>query len=378
MIRKLGLAVAALAITFALVEVALRATHAFNARVAWTEPDRAIGWRFTPGREYWFFGENDHAITGRINSMGWRDHERQREKPSGVYRVVVLGDSFVEAFQVEQDSTFLSVAERRLAADPRVRGHRVELMNFGRSGMSQAEELLVLERDVLPCHPDLVMVWFTPQNDVADVGPLTTRDPCRPFYRRAPDGGLELDQGFVRRRDFRVREWINPLKQHSALVSLMTERYNAWRQLRSPAGRRSAESTGLTPELGMCTSSPDSVFSAQYDLCKALMVRMARRCARADARFALAPVPMVYERDVEASLRARDDTFRMDFFDRDLAALADSSGFAFIPLTGEFERRQSATGESLRWSHLNYAGHRLAGRVVAEYLVKWASDGPSD
>jgi hypothetical protein len=38
----------------------------------------------------------------------------------------------------------------------------------------------------------------------------------------------------------------------------------------------------------MSTWSPDPVFSAQYSLCKDLVVAMARRCSGADVRFALA------------------------------------------------------------------------------------------
>ncbi len=98
------------------VEVLLRATHLFNARVSFSEPDPEIGFRFTPGAGYWFFGENDHPVEGRINALGWRDYERTREKPVRCYRVAVIGDSYVEAFQVELDSTFVAITERRLNA----------------------------------------------------------------------------------------------------------------------------------------------------------------------------------------------------------------------------------------------------------------------
>jgi len=368
--RNLLLALVAVVGFLLALEVVLRTTHLFNARVSWTQPDREIGWRFTPGREYWFFGENDHAIAGRINSMGWRDHEREVRKPPHTYRIAVIGDSYVEAFQVELDSTFVSIAERRLNASSAAAHPHYEVMNFGRSGMSQAEELLVLERNVFPCRPDAVLLLFTPQNDIADASPATPNDSPRPFFHLTADDSLVLDTGFTHSRSFRIKEMINPIKQRSALVSLITERYNTLRmvlrQRRMSTPRDAAPKTPhMTPELRMCTASPDSVFAGNYSLCKALIARMARECAARHVKFVLASVPLVYQSKMERQLRAVDATFDPEFFDRDLSALADSLSSGFIPLTGAFRAQAVASGHALHWAHWNYDGHRLAGRLVA-------------
>ena len=134
---NLVLGLAALTVAAAVVEGFLRITHFAGARMAWTQPDDRVGWRFTPGREYWHFKENDHPISGRINTLGWRDVERSRDRQAGVLRVAVLGDSFVEALQVELDSTFCRIAERELA---RRLDRPVEVMNFGRSGTTTSEQ----------------------------------------------------------------------------------------------------------------------------------------------------------------------------------------------------------------------------------------------
>jgi len=163
--RNVLLALCSLVVAAGVIEIVLRSTHVFGARVSWTEPDPWVGWRFTPGREYWFFNENDHAITGRINSLGWRDRERARAKRAEV-RIAVLGDSYVEAFQVEFDSTFVAVAERTANARE---GRTCEFLNFGRSGMGPAEENIVLLRDVLPIAPDLVVLVICAHNDFGDL-----------------------------------------------------------------------------------------------------------------------------------------------------------------------------------------------------------------
>ncbi len=96
------------------LEVLLRTTHLFGARLAWSEPDDLIVYRFTAGCSYWQFKENDHPISGKINRWGWRDRERALEKPPGVSRVCFLGDSMLAAFEVETDSTFVAIAEDEL------------------------------------------------------------------------------------------------------------------------------------------------------------------------------------------------------------------------------------------------------------------------
>lgn len=337
----------------------LRTTHLFHARVSWTEPDRDIGWRFTPGREYWFFGENDHAITGRINSLGWRDRERTREKPAGTFRIAVLGDSYVEAFQVEADSTFVARAERAFQRVHPPAFNNVEVMNFGRSGMSPTEESIVLQRDVFPCHPNAVLLLFTPHNDIADVSRSTAPDQCRPF----PDGSelSTMDKSFVLRRDFRMRERINFLKQHSALVSLVVERYNAARLARAQHAVRDA--AGWGPELSLCTEHPDAVFARNYTLCKKLIEAMAFACRERGILFELGSVPLVYAPDDVARAKEADPSFNPGYFDEDLAALARAGGFVYVPMTAQFALR-SLRGEKLQWQHWNYRGHETAFELL--------------
>ncbi len=375
--RRILLALLPLLLVCGLLEVVLQSTHLFNARLSWTEPDREIGWGFTPGREYWFFAENDHAITGYINAMGWRDDERAAEKPRGTTRIAVLGDSYVEAFQVELDSTFVAIAGRALNARS---GDAVyEVMNFGRSGMSPSEELLVLERDVLPCDADVDLLLFTPQNDPRDIDPATAADTSRPFFRRAGSDSLVLDTSFEYQRDFRIREAINPLKQHSALVSLMMERYNAWR--RQGRAQRIAAPAGaldLSPEQRMCTAHPEPVLVENYALCKRLIERMHDICSSHGVRFVLAAVPLVYEHESVKRLRGIDPTFDPDYFDKDLAALADRRAFRFVPMRGVFEAYHRATGRALHWQHWNYDGHRLVATLVAPVISESAANASPD
>jgi hypothetical protein len=371
LVRSALLALVSLLAVLLGVELLLRTTHLFNARVAFSEPDPEIGFRFTPGRAYWFLGENDHPIEGRINALGWRDRERTRGKPRGCFRVAVIGDSFVEAFQVELDSTFVAIAERRLN-ELRVLGPgggRVECMNFGRSGMTTTEEMIVLARDVLPCEPDAVVVLFTVQNDIADVNPATADAAPRPFPRVESDGSISFDTSFATSGGYRSRALINGLKQRSALVSLVAERYNAWH--RAPAPDADGAPRAISREQSLCTAHPDSTYLRNYALNKRLLAGMAAACAARGAKLWLMSVPVVRGRAEADALRALDPTFDARFFDRDLAALADSSGAGFVPVADRFLAPGRARGEPLFWAHWSYAGHRAAADALVRALW-WA------
>ncbi|HEU4365676.1 MAG TPA: SGNH/GDSL hydrolase family protein [Candidatus Krumholzibacteria bacterium] len=366
--RNFGVALLSLVVVVLVTETVLRATHAFNARVAWTEPDPEIGYRFTPGRAYWFFAENDHPVEGRINALGWRDYERARDKPAGCYRVAVLGDSYVEAFQVELDSTFAAIAERRLNATLEPGGRTVEFMNFGRSGMTTTEERIVLERDVFRCDPDAVVVLFTFDNDIADVNPATATAELRPYASLGADGSIRVDTGFARSAAYRTRVRLNPLKQRSALVSLVAERYNVWRRAPARGGHAGSAGATITRALSLCTARPDSTFLENYRVNKALLADMARGCAARGVKLWIMAVPPVRDDASTAALRARDPSFDPGFFDCDLAALAEAAGAGFVPLTGRFAAAARAGGEGLFWGHWNYAGHRVAAGALADAL----------
>lgn len=127
------------------------------------EPHAQFGHFHVPGRSGWQRSdEYESYIT--INSKGLRDVERPYAKPEGVFRVLMLGDSFVEGLQVAQDKTLpvqLEAQLRQRLNSP------VEVINAGVSRYGTGNSLLFLEAEGLRYDPDLVIYAFYP-NDVTD------------------------------------------------------------------------------------------------------------------------------------------------------------------------------------------------------------------
>ena len=101
----------------------------------------------------------------RINSLGMRDKEYAVEKPPGVARIAILGDSFTFGNGVPEEATFANVLEASLNASRDDTTY--EVMNFGVKGYDTGQELATLREVALPLEPDLIVVAYY-LNDVGN------------------------------------------------------------------------------------------------------------------------------------------------------------------------------------------------------------------
>jgi len=99
----------------------------------------------------------------RVNSFGLRDDEFTLEKPDGVYRILVLGDSIPYGRVVGKKQTFPNQLEK-IFLD---RGKNIEVINAGVSGYSPYNQLYYYLEEGRKFNPDLVIVSFC-MNDVAN------------------------------------------------------------------------------------------------------------------------------------------------------------------------------------------------------------------
>ena len=67
-------------------------------------PDDGLGYTLIPGMNGWYTKEGRTFVS--INSDGFRDDEHAVAKSESTLRVAVIGDSYVEGFQVPDDQLF--------------------------------------------------------------------------------------------------------------------------------------------------------------------------------------------------------------------------------------------------------------------------------
>jgi hypothetical protein len=138
-----------------------------NPYYGWTQEPHARGWsqRCLAGRVEW-------RTYSRINGAGFRDHEAVEARDDRL-RILVLGDSFAEGLQVDQEAGFPALLERELGA----RGVRAEVVNASVAGWGTDNQLLFYVRDGWRYRPDVVLLAFFTGNDVLDNHHALSRSP---------------------------------------------------------------------------------------------------------------------------------------------------------------------------------------------------------
>lgn len=96
------------------------------------------------------------------NALGFRDRAHALEKPPGVYRVAVIGDSVAHGQGVQAEEALGRVLERELAAH----GKTAEVLVFATTGYSTRQQRALLDI-AFRYAPDLVL-WTYVLNDPAD------------------------------------------------------------------------------------------------------------------------------------------------------------------------------------------------------------------
>lgn len=344
--------------------------------------DPEFGTSWVPGVHGLYTREGRAHV--EINSAGFRDAERARARNESAFRIALLGDSYVAGFEVARSSLFSSVLEKELNSSKLFANRTVEVLNFGVSGYGTAQELLLLNKEVLTYRPDLVILAFTTGNDVRNNDRALEWDKTRPFYD-IKNGKLERDDSFCRTEAFRRKtslkyklyrkaafhlrtlQALNFLKDRSALSALAKK------------GLLTSGEPGLSDEV--YKSPPGEDWERAWGITEKLLKEMKARADLAGARFLLVSLSngiQVFP-DAERGQAAARALGAADLFypERRLRLFTRKSGIDYLALAPELREYSKKTGKYLHGfkatglgaGHWNESGHYLAGKLLAEYLA---------
>jgi hypothetical protein len=369
----------------------------------WFGPDARLGWAMRPNVEGWYTQEGRAYV--KVNSAGFHDRDHALDKPAGVYRIAVVGDSAVEARQIDMKATFWWRLQEKLRAScPALRGREVEVMAFGVSGYGTAQQYLLIESTALRYRPDQVLLAFA-GNDVVNNSARLEPENERPFFL-ADGEGLKLDTSFTGRREFLNRssalfetyrqssDWLRLVQ----LVQAARHGVQIWREANATpaqgpgAGRKRVE--GVEPSANIAVFAPpqDAALEEAWTITDRIIAQTSRLVARHGSRFAVTLITHSAQVDTDRTMRRNlqdalgvEDLFYMD---RRLEALGKREGFTVIPLAPELQRRADAEqvhfhgfpNYRMGWGHWNETGHRAAADVIAPRLCAQVEpingDGP--
>jgi hypothetical protein len=305
------------------------------------------------------------------NALGFRDVEHDLESSKGTYRILLLGDSFMEALQVEFEESFPHLLEEELN---KMLSCRVEVINAGVSGWGTDDQVTYFSRRGRELHPNLVLFAFTLHNDISDN--LEERYHLREGEILRPKPVTEAS--VFRHLNLEIRSY---MISHSHLYQLA---YQSWKSMgAAKAGNRL---TGHVVEL--MRVEPGATAKNGWWITKQLLAEANRLSKLGGAQMAVFPIPLIYQVDgqVYAELLATYQLSEGQFNPNNPRAMLfqvlEEENIPRIDILPEFLRYISTSGGQRLYirgdGHWNRNGHRVAAfaasRQVADIIRH--SDSP--
>ena len=326
------------------------------------EYDADLGWRFVPhqsGRIV-YPGEVDRRV--RINSVGFRDVERDLSNKSK-RRVLVLGDSFVSNIAVDEDEVFTRVMERQL--------ENTEVLNFGVNAYGQVQEYLLLQRWFDRVKPDVVMVVIYLRNDFQD-NLEKNWTYSRPFVSLEGAGLTPIIHPAAGKNRNVGRGSIGSLCKRSHVCTLINKSLE--RILDGILGGASQTPAYTPPELFLCrkesSQTTDLMFSAMEKL--TLKLNEVSSAKGVPMVFVLAPSHVQIYDDLWLAVtgQANQELYDRALPDKRLMGFAKDNHLTMIDLLPAL-LAEGQSNKSLYFrieQHWTREGNELVARVLIDYL----------
>ncbi len=129
--------------------------------------NNTLGWTGTPNFKGVIEDPNfQQEIT--LNSLGMHDTEHSLEKPPNTSRILLLGDSFIQAVQVSEAETAHQILENYLNTQQEADYPTIEVLSSGVINWGTNQQLLYYREQGHLFQPDLVLLVFYIGNDFSD------------------------------------------------------------------------------------------------------------------------------------------------------------------------------------------------------------------
>ena len=329
---------------------------------------------------------------GYFNSHGFRDRERSYQKPANTYRILVLGDSQVEAMQVALANSFPALLEKALNQhSPSI---RFEVLSLGQSGFGTADDYMRYLNFGVEYSPDLVLLAVTTQNDIQDNSKFLSWESLRFYFIFDKDGNLVLDRSLFDAYEKNMtlpKRLFQSLKSHSYLASLISERlfllrenfHKAWFKSSFPdivpekVGENRKLDEFLEWNIYLPKLSPH--WQEAFEITKGLILKFRASVEERGTKFVLVTLSnaeQIHPQRAEQLNKQYGLAFDYEQPDRVLEAFARQESITLLQLTPPFRNYHLKTGiylhgfDSSIAGHWNENGHRLAAEEIFKFLTE--------
>lgn len=311
-----------------------------------------------PGKRYIYYGyepnlKKNYENHVTWNSSGYFDKEYPRSKPDQTFRIVVIGDSYVESVQVPLQKTFHKRLEQSLNSNTPVSGYKkFEVIALGSSGAGQNTNFMTLSKQAAALNPDAVIITFC-SNDICDDDHVLKNEldlfssTLSPMIRKLLTNGY-FAPAFALKR-------INDIKLNNATVSPELLQWSS----NLPEKVRRAWKNCL-----------DSIMASK-SFCdsKGILFLLVYLGSDIETKFALSPDETVSRLK---SMGTGYENLEWDFQQslKTLREFSMTNRINFLSLQGPLETAQSMTGLFVFGDHYSIFGHKVASIAMECALRK--------
>lgn len=276
----------------ALVCICLLECIFYFARVGESDhlmPDTILGFKPFPNKRV--TQRNEGYGSFQFNSFGMQNDEVTLEKPVNVMRVAVFGDSYVESLQVPRAENYCSLLAEKLAEKL---GQPVQVLNFGVSNYSLAQDYLRYQTLAKNFHPDLVIVAYR-VGETEKVLPDSTQSLAfvRPMLFPQEDGSLKYDNtavtNFSKSKEGKRIAGTHYLRENSRTWSTIGRMQQNWSSIALPLPNMKQKKVLIANEAGR-----EKFVICYWYLIDALFKNFAKECASNHAAMLIMRTPMVH------------------------------------------------------------------------------------
>jgi len=288
----------------------------------------------------------EFSVEYKINEQGFRDATVYApEKPDGVTRVLLIGDSMTFGASNQYDEIWPVLAEKGLTEA----GQKVELIKAGVPAFDTRSEVLYLERIHDLYRPDIVVFGFMPNDLITN----------RPIEEDAGHGASST----AGKHDTGVRAVAD--KKSSLHVITLVKRIlmsndHAYVRLYLMTLRRP-----------YFASAPDDRIGQKFREASKMFSRAQRFCADKGCEFVVLSIPQQFQVLVQAR-QIRVEGIDQTHIDAEFMRMADEEGFLWVPLLPDLAEAYKQSGEDLYFrydGHLNRAGNQVVATSVADAFL---------
>lgn len=327
------------------------------------------------------------------NSLGFRNTELAAVKAPESRRVMVVGDSFVEGFGVEQNETFTS----HLSILHQTEG--IDFINAGLSGQGPLKYKAMIKAFSLRLDVDAILVCLF-ANDLADM----TLPPGYRWYEKAifsawPNiAGLAIT---IKRRGNKplldsTKQRINFVERvvsaanHKGLEKQLIEQ---WRTSLKSEWIEEADKLRISgPVLSFGLLNPqfwsESIdidtqeAEEKWQLMQSTLVDIAKFARKNQKEFAVVYIPSVFQYDIQSfsderpwptlgSVLRKEWLIGTTEIQTRLSKLMDQENISFLDLTPSLRTELAESRQTLNFrydEHFNKAGHKTTARLLKNWL----------